>query len=310
MSHSESSKPVESSSRRLFLKGGRLPSHPWDAFCVRLQRACKGSVQRLEPFGGRGRARLSAFVPADVHHALSLCRQYGVQLALDMPGTKAHTHAGPVLWVQVGQQFDQSRPMGDAAGRWFVQPGCTIGVLVNQGFMQFAGLPGHTTVADWLLGQGPGGWPSGATDGSGVVYASVLLADGTQAGLGPFGERNTKPLDGVRLRQLVSSLFQLLAGPAGQACRSQPHWPARYRLDALAPAGSSVINLAHLVLQSLGELAWVDWLVIEPRQALQSLALASEPCTDTGLLAQACQLDRAVKQLFDPHGVFPAGVAG
>lgn len=310
MSHSESSKPVESSSRRLFLTGGRLPSHPWDAFCVRLQRACKGAVQRLEPFGGGGRARLLASALADVHHALSLCRQYGVQLALDMPGTAAHTHTGPVLWVHAGQQLDQSRPMGDAVGRWFVQPGCPVGVLANQGFLQFAGLPGHTTVAEWLMGPNSGGWPSGATDGSGVVYASVLLADGTQAGLGPFGERNTKPLDGVRLRQLVSSLFQLLAGQAGQACRSQPHWPARYRLDALAPAGSGMINLAHLVLHSLGELAWVDWLVIEPRQAMQPLALAPEPGTDTGLLAQADQLDRAVKQLFDPHGLFPVGVAG
>src|SRR3546814_9048757 len=85
----------------------------------------------------------------------------------------------------------------------------------------------------------PHGWPTarfaiGPPDrqaSQGLVHASVMLADGSNISLGPFGENNKKPLQGARLQQLVPSLFQLAGGAEAPACHSGLRWPARYRLD-------------------------------------------------------------------------------
>src|SRR5690606_3260300 len=131
------------------------------------------------------------------------------------------------------------------------------------GFSQFADLPCHITVAAWLADRTLCDWDTGETGCSGLVHASVLLADGTLASLGPFGEQNTKPLEGARLQNLVSSLFQVAAGSEAQACRHEPRWPARYRLDALFPVVGQTINLSHLLLGHGGDLGWVEWVVLD-----------------------------------------------
>src|SRR3546814_19171830 len=69
--------------------------------------------------------------------------------------------------------------------KWFVQPGCLLGELEAAGFSQFADLPCHITVAAWLADRRLCDWDTGATGYSGLVHASVLLADGTLASLGP-----------------------------------------------------------------------------------------------------------------------------
>jgi hypothetical protein len=268
-----------------------------------LQRATKGGLLLQESFRGYGRAKLAASVIADVHHAMELCREYGVVLALDVPGNRAALLAHPVLWVSAGAGMARCEPMNDGAGRWFVQPGCAVGQLQQQGFGQFHGLAPDTTIANWLLGRHGVSWPTGCTAQSGVVYASVLLADGVRAGLGPFGERNAKPLEGVRLQRLVSSLFQLASSPQGQACRGWSQWPARYRLDALTPANGSAVNLAHLVLESAGELAWVDWLVLEPRDPMTSHHAIGQSGQCREPDDQADALDVQIKRLFDAENI-------
>lgn len=308
MSRNDASTPVRSSSRRLFLTAGRMPSHPWDAFCVRLQRACKGAFHTLASFEGFGRAELVASAVADVHHALALCREYGVVLATDISGNRAALAKAPVLWVRAGTGMARCEPMNDDAGRWFAQPGCTLGQLQSQGFGQFQGMEPTLVLADWLLGACHQRWPSGATAQSGLVYASVLLPDGARAGLGPFGERNTKPLEGVRLQRLVSDLFTLISSPLGQTCRLQQQWPARYRLDALTPDGPG-INLAHLMLGSAAELAWVDWVVLEPRHAVLSTVgtRSHHTCLESSpeVTQAAADLSIQIKRLFDPQNILP-----
>src|SRR5690606_13696557 len=115
--------------------------------------------------------------------------------------------------------------------KWFVQPGCLLGELEAAGFSQFADLPCHITVAAWLADRRLCDWETGATADSGLVHASVMLADGTMANLGPFGVNNKKPLEGARLQKLVAALFQVATGPEARVCRNGSRWPAHYRLD-------------------------------------------------------------------------------
>jgi hypothetical protein len=316
---------VGSLSRRSFLKAGKLAAEPWAVFCSRLRRACAGALVALDPWQGHARAQLVVEQSADIHHALALCRDYGVMLAIDAPGSSAASHGGPVLWVRPGSGLMQCRPLGNGSNAWFVQPGCSAPALADRGFTQFSAASANDTVAQYLMAQPASSWPRGQTARSGLVYASVVLSDGTRAGLGPFGQKNTKPLEGMRLQHLVSSLFQLLAGPLGQACSATMQWPARYRLDALAPQPGSDLNLSHFVLGQIGELFWVDWLVIQPMACgmepgpdldqvpaapLARLAESLGPHVSANAgaaeLDAAAALDAAVKQLFDPQGVLPS----
>lgn len=306
-----SGKPSTSLARRSFLTAGHGASDPWSQFCMQVRRLCAGAFSLLEPVAGYGRARLLAQKQTDIHHALSLCQRHGVVLALEVPGSSATAQHSPVLWVSYGQELSGCQALHGDDGAWFVQPGCRLGLLSQKGFRQFDGAPPDFTLADYLLGTESALWRPGQTAASGLIYASALLADGTRAGLGPFGERNTKPLEGVRLQRLISALFQVQSGPLGQSCLQSTAWPARYRLDALTPASGFGINLAHLLLAQCGELAWVEWMVLQPQQAP---AAADQSGRDGGRQAnlssecqqQAAQLNRAVKQLFDPDSLFPA----
>src|SRR5690606_37286712 len=145
----------------------------------------------------------------------------------------------------------------------------------------------------WLADRTLCDWDTGLTGHSGVVYASVLLADGVLAGLGPFGEQNTKPLEGARLQKLVSSLFQVSASSEAQACYQERRWPARYRLDALRPGDGHTVNLAHLLLGHGGDLGWLEWLVLDEQlmqpQVERSFAerYTSRRAEEAGLMVQA-----------------------
>lgn len=317
---------MQSSSRRAFLTGQRPPRDPWAAFCHRLGRLVTGTVRMLDAVEGHGRARLVVQQLADLHHARALCAAEGVVMALDGLPTAHPACQEPVLYVLPGRDIARCERLEPGGTRWFVQPGCLVGELEALGFTALAGVPAHLTVAAWLSDPvSMGRLPPGRLQGCGLVYASVLLANGTSAGLGPFGERNTKPLQGMALQRLVSSLFQLAGSPEGQLCRQQPVWPARYRLDALTPAASTAtgeqegVNLARLLLGQAGELGWLEWVVldtslmdaavldtsmtagIENGQVVEGTHLAVAPEPD--VQAAARQLDRRVKALFDPAGV-------
>jgi hypothetical protein len=165
-------------------------------------------------------------------------------------------------------------------------------------------------VAAWLADRTLCDWPSGETYKSGLMHASVLLADGTRANLGPFGENNQKPLDSPSLRRSVSALYELANHADARACRELTSWPARYRLDALLPCAGQTVNLAHLLLGHGGDLAWVEWLVINEQTTAEPYAfaepgyLARKRAEDKSWLAPV-DLDTRVKALFDPSGAFP-----
>ena len=298
---------MPSPSRRAFLTGHRPPTDPWTALCQRLDRLVTGSIYKLDAVNGHGQARLLAHALTDVHHARAVCADEGVQLAFGGGPAPLVDVSRPVLWVTPGSGLARCERLEPQGSRWFVQPGCTVAALQAAGFNGLQGVASDTTVADWLL-SAPGARSQvpGVLGVSGLVYASVLLADGTSAGLGPFGERNTKPLQGWSLQQLVSSLFQLIWSPEAQTCRAQTCWPARYRLDALLPEPPEGINLSRLLLGSQGALGWLEWVVLDdamvsqPAKVSTSLSVDSDPTVSVA----ARQLDRQIKQLFDPDGLF------
>lgn len=323
---------MQSEGRRAFLRGRRPPSSPWDRFCDRLRSVVAGELVTLDTGPDRHAARLLLRKPTDVHHARRLCAEHGVCMALDgVPGT-APQH-GPVLWLRPGRELAACHRLEAGGSRWFVQPGCLLGELEAAGLSAFADMPAHLTVAAWLADRSQCNWPMGQTAASGVVHASVLLADGVSVSLGAFGADNRKALDSLRLQQLVPALFSLASGPDGQTCAERSSWPARYRLDALLPAAGNTLNLSHLMLGHGGDLGWLEWVVIDEAQADPAAGAApllelpgvngfdcdadtryrgdsnadggSGPCDEVNLARAAQDLDAAVKLLFDPDSLWP-----
>lgn len=302
---------MESRSRRSFLTGRRLSKNPWEAFCQRLRNAVAGTFFEFEMHEGIGSARLIPKQGSDIHHARTLCAEYGVVLALDGVPHAARLSDHPVLWVEPGRDMAGCQRLEPGSSKWFVQPGCLLGELEAAGFQQFADLPCHITVAAWLADRTLCDWDAGETGKSGVEHASVLLADGASVSLGPFGERNQKPLKGLRLQQLVPQLFQMTVHPDAQACRQAARWPGRYRLDALLPAAGQGANLAHLLLGHGGDLGWVEWIVLDQdsaqpqTEAPYEQRYASHKIAQTELGTRAADLDARIKTFFDPTDVFP-----
>lgn len=302
---------MQSSSRRAFLTGRRTSQTPWEAFCQRVRNAVSGTFFEFDKGDGPGSARLVPKQASDVHKALALCAEYQVMLALDGVPHAARLNDQPVLWVEPGRDLGNCQRLEPGSSKWFVQPGCLLGELEAAGLTQFADLPCHITVAAWLADRSLCDWPVGETGGSGVVHASVMLADGSNVSLGPFGENNKKPLQGARLQQLVPALFQLAAGAEALACGRNRLWPSRYRLDALLPAPGQSVNLAHLLLGHGGDLGWLEWVVIDEQLArpgsepayADRYSLSRAAACD--LAVEAGELDTRVKSLFDPSDLFP-----
>ena len=112
------------------------------------------------------------------------------------------------------------------------------------------------TLAEWLAAPAP--WPAGQCAASGVLSVEVMLADGIEECLGPFGEADVQPLRSATVQSLVPELFKLASGGDAFATHDGHHWLGRYRLDALKPEAPATVNLAHLLLGHGGTLAWVQ----------------------------------------------------
>ena len=291
---------------------GRRPSqNPWDNFCQRIRRSVAGSFFDYGTDQGVGSGRLVPLEASDAHHARALCAEYGVIMALGGVPQVATPLGQPVLWVEPGYEMAGFRRLTEGGSQWFVQPGCMLGELDAAGLHQFADAPAYLTVAAWLADRTLCDWNSGETFKSGLAHASVLLADGSSAKLGPFGEKNRQPLETLTLQSLVPDLFQLAGKTEAQACRRLAPWPARYRLDALLPCEGQTVNLAHLLLGHGGALGWVEWVVLNELTAAES-ALVERPAFTTHHDSSedeawffAADLDSQVKALFDPSGIYP-----
>jgi len=321
-------------SRRAFLFGRRAPRTPWDHFCQRMARSCAGALRDGGEAGDAAHASLAPAREADMLHARTLCREYGVTLALAGPGPQ-RPGPGRTLWARPGPGLDGLARLPGPAPAWRVGAGCTLDALRAAGLPQFEGLPGDMTVAAWLAGPASRPGPPGRGLAPGLLGAAVLLGDGTQESLGPFGAADGRPLRSATVQRLVSALFELCATPDAALCLAQPAWPARFRLDALRPADPGDVNLARLLAGHGGALAWVESVDLAPAavggraqdagdagksggsagagkagridgdDAAAAHARDGEAPADPAVRLAAGRLDLRVKALFDPFGLFP-----
>ncbi|MAK55468.1 MAG: hypothetical protein CML17_06455 [Pusillimonas sp.] len=299
---------MPSLSRRAFFTGRRISNDPWENFCQRMRRLVQGSFFNEGRVDGFGHARLSVKTPADVHHALMLCREYEVVLMLDGLEQEAQPQGSPVLWVDPSIYLKTCQPVPDTDDKWFVQPGCFIAELKQAGLKQFEAFPDYLTVGALLADRVQMNLPTGALWKMGLSHASVLFADETTAVLGPFGAQQQQPLATLTLQQLVPSLFRLATTDSAKLCAESDHWPARYRLDAFMPADEQEVNLSHLLFGHGGDLCWTEWFVFRAMdtavEPLPFRGVASDAFDETTIYA-AQDIDLHIKNQFDPCGIFP-----
>lgn len=287
-------------SRRAFLLGRRPVQTPWATFLQRLALLCQGAVSDQGEAAGLGpRAVLAPLREADVVHARALCAEYGVVMALDDADGPFAPVFGPLLRVDPARLAGLARLTGPAP-RWRAQPGVPLAALAQAGLPQFQGLPGAMTLAQWLAA--PAAWPAGRCADSGVLAVDLLLGDGVEETLGPFGADDVQPLRSAAVQRLVPALFQLAGSELATACRVADRWEARYRLDALTPRAPATVNLAHLLLGHGGTLAWVQAVTLSAGVAPADPVPAAAP--------RGAALRARIKDLFDPYGRFPELATG
>lgn len=291
-------------SRRAFLLGRRPAQTPWAAFMQRLKLLCQGQVIDLGEGGpGGAQAILTPTRDGDVTHARALCAEYRIVMALEGATGPYAPSTSPRLRIDPSRLAGLARLAGETP-RWRAQPGVPMAALAQAGLRQFQGLPDAMTLAEWLASPAP--WPAGGTAASGVLAVDVMLADGVEETLGPFGEADVQPLRSATVQALVPALFQLASGGDAFATNDGYHWLGRYRLDALKPQAPATVNLAHLLLGHGGTLAWVQSVTLTDAPAWTDPRPPAEarPAEAPGLATH--RLDARVKTLFDPAGRFPS----
>jgi len=223
--------------------------------------------------------------------------------------------------------------------QWFAWPETVRGKVSGAARRDETPSPGH----HWEAGEREDGCALGSSmpDAVRIVErAEVLLADGTVEVLGPFGATAQAPLRSLTVQRLVPKLFELAGSDAAQRCAQATRWPGCYRLDALIATAAHEPNLAQLLFGHQGRLGWVQalWLkrpdaVFDPQSSAQDVERNQErgieqvrgrdPAQDEastrqfegGVIAQkegeraqllqlASHLDKELKHILDPLGVF------
>lgn len=288
---------MQNPSRRAFL-GGKAPELPlWDQFLLELQRKTQGSIRIL----GSNQALCTAQLSTDIHHARQLCQTFGVKLYIGSGLTTEDLSLTPALCLDLSY-LNQLQPVNDNRNQWFIQPGVTVSQLREVGFAIPAAIPKRLWVAQWLGTPHYQSYALHHLQQSGLVHASLLMADGSVGSLGPFGVKNTKPLNTATLRTVVPQLFQLANSELAQQL-SLAHWPATYRLD-IFNAANPLLNLAHLLLGAGQDLGLLEWVVMDLTQWQAAPLVAPAPLVDTDTSIYAQELDAAVKRVFDPDELF------
>ena len=159
---------MHSSSRRAFFRGRRLPQTPWEEFCQRVRRTLTGEFIEFKVAGAAGSGRITVQDTADVHHVRALCHEYGVVFCLDGLSMPVRQPEQATVWVRPGKSMSQLSRIDEHSNRWFVQPGCTLGDLVDAGFESLSHLPRQLTVAVWLADRTLSDYVPGRTFRSGL----------------------------------------------------------------------------------------------------------------------------------------------
>ena len=290
---------MQNPSRRAFL-GGKAPElQPWDQFLLALGRKTQGSVRTLG--ANSQQALCTAQLSTDIHHARQLCQTFGVKLYVGQDLIPHEADLAPSLCLDLSY-LNQLMPVNNKGNQWFMQAGVTMAQLREIGFTIPADIPDALWVAQWLGSPHYQSYALQHLAHSGLVHASLLMADGSVGSLGPFGVENTKPLNTATLRAVIPQLFQLAHSEWAQPL-SVSEWPATYRLDIFNTSNPS-LNLAHLLLGAGQDLGLLEWVVMDRTVWQAAPRRSSVPLIEPKTLIYAQELDAAVKKVFDPTELF------
>ena len=288
--------------RRAFLFGRRTPPSNWGQFCRRLSRSCEGTVTWLD--GDDQQARLVPAREQDLMHALALCREFGVRMALWTDPQPAGVR-NPVLWVEPGRAWARVVPVEPTQMAWRVDAGCKMSELQTLSFSVAEGVDPSWTVAQWLASAQSARWPIACGAQSGILRAEILMHDGSRESLGPFGASASEPLRSLTMQRMVPGLFQLLQQPSLVGLAKGKGPCPGYRLDAMIESPSQEINLARLLAGHGGSLCWLlaVWLHRKP-EGVSADGMDDQERLSHGAAREMHAVDEQVKHLFDPSGVF------
>jgi len=309
-----------SSSRRSFLFGRSLKvDDPWLRFLQRLRRTCEGKVGLLAR-DGVARARLEPARLEDVLHALSLCREYGVCMALEGVPIPDADMQRPMLEVEAGRAWGSLTPLSE--GLWRVQAGCPIEVMRAAGLALAPVTRSVRNAAQWIA-MLEADSRVGGLERYGVEAVECLFPDGSIEVLGLFGVHDSQPLQSMAAQRCVPALFELTMRPLIEQLLlqvqsgSEPTWPLVFRLDALMNLPGSSVNLAHLMLGHHGCLGWVVAMHLRADRPGHDMVSQSSPSGESNFSAQdltvldrhqsgqQCRdFEQEIRRVIDPEGVF------
>jgi len=289
-------------SRRNFLFGRRVPASPWEQFCSRLSRTTRGSVN-WESDKNIAVAFLRPSCEKDLLHAHALCREYGVQIWLDgLPRPIGAQR--PALWIESGAAWAQLEPVDETEQIWRADAGCKIGDLHAKGFDWLADIDPKWSVAMWLASKFSAHWPTSQGEYSGLMKAEVLLADGTTASLGAFGENAKEPLRSLTVQRMVPKLFELSNSPIAQDLIRAERWYGGFRIDSIVSQNSDV-NLARILTGHGGSLVWLLSVSLARTLSRWPAPICSEHTSMPEVsVLDLSRFDQQIKDAFDPTGVF------
>ncbi len=286
---------VTKPSRRSFLTGRRTPATPWGNFCARLSRTCVGRVQ-WDDAPDAMQAWLDPSREGDLTHAFALCREFGVQYLL--AGSDVRADQGrAVLWVSPQAPWATVVAVDAQQTLWRADAGSLLRTLQGVGIRSVDDADPEQTIAQWVASHRCCRWPTGQCDLSDIVQIQVLLADGTTEVFGPFGASAQAPLKSLATQRMIPKLFELAHSESFEESAAGELWPLRFRLDALRPTAPLEPNLAWLFLGHGGSLGWVQtvWFSVSDGRTRVST---------NELPVKLAAIDRNVKQILDPSGVF------
>lgn len=303
---------VTTPSRRSFLTGRRTPATPWGSFCARLARTCLGRV-RWDDNQEVMQAWLEPAREGDLTHAFALCREFGVQYLLAGADVRPAEGRG-ALWVSSQAPWAQIVKLDANQGVVRADAGVLVRELQGLGIHHVEHADPEQTVAQWIASARCGAWPTGQCYSSGILQIQVLLADGTTEVLGPFGASAQAPLRSLATQRMIPKLFELAHSASTESISPGEIWPLRYRLDALRPIAPTEPNLAWLFSGHGGALGWVQtvWFAnqfitpVNPNRDASVPRATADRSIDGIRQVQGgfVDIDRAVKQILDPSGVF------
>lgn len=289
---------MQNPSRRAFLGGQRAQSLPWHQFLLQLQRKTQATILELDQ--AEQQLLFRPTVLADLHHARQLCHAFGIKLYLWGTNELDVEHL-PCLWLDYSA-LTQLTALNSEEQQWFVQPGATVAQLRQVGFSIPAFCSDELLAVDWLSRPEFHAYNTLQTQYSGLVHASLLMADGSVSSLGAFGQANTKPLNTPELRRLVPQLFQLANSELAAPVLAVASWPGRYRWDIFDPRNTA-LNLSHLLLGHQGDLGIVEWFVLDKSQ-MKPAPASTAGTVDALLKIQVEEIETAIKYYFDPQFLF------